>query len=652
MSSPQMLAAKGARPHAAAKVEPLPGPKAEAGPSPGAAGKRSKENMKPRKSLMVSLDEESLADEIGDASQSEFNRQRIRMRYLFEDPNSSPQAYMLAVVILILIIMSSVTFCLETVHYIQNSESAMDAISFLDKVFIGIFTAEYVLRLFASEHPVHFVLDFQNIIDLTAILPWYIEQILAASGGQSGNVDLRFLRLARVFRVAKLSRYGNRMQMVVQALVESKEILIMLGINLMIVIVVASSIIYMLEKDHSADLSSIPATFWWTVVTILTVGYGDMSPTTTWGKVAASLLMLLSLLVLALPITIIGSSFSNQWDQWKKEQDRTKRMRKLPKVLQTIQPVLEKMLEEVKRHTENVQDQAAQAEKAIQAVRDTVMSSNPRAQEVAVVELRQAVIDLDELAGISLHASAPDVEDLFDSIARLQQDNTRLCAEASGLVQEGVRELRQMMKQKIQKRDDFQLAGVNLKYYAGFLIVEVIGAQNLEATRSLVKGTDEIPDPAFVFRCGSSSFQTAACPSSCNPMYDETHVLLVRSPADGMEVECQDGDAVLGSTEVKLDDVQVGGPRVTRWYDLDVGDSRGRVKFAYQMRSFEGIDESVMTDMNLWQSFCTSLLPDDDDAESEAAEGGGRAATAGAVPIPGAAGGAAKHLAADGGPDV
>lgn len=115
------------------------------------------------------------------------------------------------------------------------------------------------------------------MVDLVAIVPFYIELLVdrVLGDGAGGGFDLRFLRLARVFRIFKLSRYGHRMQLVFDALIESREILAMLSVNLVILVVVFSSITYYAEKDEeNTKFQSIPATCWWCIVTVLTVGYG------------------------------------------------------------------------------------------------------------------------------------------------------------------------------------------------------------------------------------------------------------------------------------------------------------------------------------------------------------------------------------------
>jgi len=181
-----------------------------------------------------------------------------------------------------------------------------------------------------------------NLIDLIAIAPFFIDLIIVVVGsGSDGALKmLRLFRLARVFRIFKLSRYNSSITLCATAMYESKDTLGLMGFMLSILVIVFSSFIFFFEegsKNESLGIKeitdeicmspanttgactsesqfvSIPGAMWWTIVTVMTVGYGDMYPLTNAGRVIASILMLCSIIVLALPISVIGANFSRAW---------------------------------------------------------------------------------------------------------------------------------------------------------------------------------------------------------------------------------------------------------------------------------------------------------------------------------------------------
>lgn len=181
-----------------------------------------------------------------------------------------------------------------------------------------------------------FVKQPMNVIDLAAIVPFYIELLFAASGG--GLAVLRVLRLARVFRVFKLGKYSHGMQMMARVIIASAQAMYLLGFFIALGAVLFGTAIFFAEagswdpsrgcyvRDAPGELpdgvyskecspfTSIPASFWWVLVTTTTLGYGDMVPTTPLGQVVAVIVMHAGILVLALPITVLGAHFAIEYD--------------------------------------------------------------------------------------------------------------------------------------------------------------------------------------------------------------------------------------------------------------------------------------------------------------------------------------------------
>lgn len=181
---------------------------------------------------------------------------------------------------------------------------------------------------------VNFILDAMNIIDFIAIAPYYVG--LVGAGGAGGLGFLRVLRLARVFRVFKMGKYNQGMQLFARVMINSAPAMYILIFFSLLGMVLFGSMIFFAEAGtwtvnaefpHGAYLrqnlldngeeetpfSSIPASFWWVLVTSTTVGYGDMYPTTAAGKLVGTLCMISGVLVIALPITIIGANFANEY---------------------------------------------------------------------------------------------------------------------------------------------------------------------------------------------------------------------------------------------------------------------------------------------------------------------------------------------------
>ncbi len=214
--------------------------------------------------------------------------------------------------ILTLIALNVLTVALETVDAIGSRAGKLfDAFEVLS---VTIFSIEYALRLWSCTsdprfaRPVvgrlRFALRPLVLIDLVAILPFYLAFL---------SVDLRFiraLRLMRVFRVAKLGRYSAALHLLGRVLRSSKNELLVTFSAMAIVLVIASCLIYYAEHDAQPDVfTSIPASVWWGVTTLTTVGYGDTYPVTGTGKVIASVISIFGVGLFALPAGILGGAF-------------------------------------------------------------------------------------------------------------------------------------------------------------------------------------------------------------------------------------------------------------------------------------------------------------------------------------------------------
>lgn len=191
-----------------------------------------------------------------------------------------------------------------------------------------VFSVEYVLRLWSVverkgyERPwsgrLRFALRPMMLIDLLAVLPAYLPLL-----GLDLRV-LRVLRLMRVFRVLKVARYSQALQVMGEVLEKKREQLLITLSGLAILLLIASCLMYYAEHDHQPEkFSSIPATMWWAVATVTTVGYGDVYPITPIGRLIASVIAILGIGLFALPAGIIASGFSEHEKVQKHKADNT-----------------------------------------------------------------------------------------------------------------------------------------------------------------------------------------------------------------------------------------------------------------------------------------------------------------------------------------
>lgn len=171
----------------------------------------------------------------------------------------------------------------------------------LEWVLTILFTLEYILRLACIGRPLRYAFSFYGIIDLLAILPTYLSIFIA---GSQSLVVIRALRLLRIFRVLKLAHFVGEASMLRAAVYAStRKIIVFLAFILTLMLIVGS-MMYLVEGSHSG-FTSIPQSIYWAVVTMTTVGYGDIAPTTVLGKILASIVMIMGYGIIAVPTGIV-----------------------------------------------------------------------------------------------------------------------------------------------------------------------------------------------------------------------------------------------------------------------------------------------------------------------------------------------------------
>lgn len=208
------------------------------------------------------------------------------------------------ILLLLLIIFSIVVVILDSIKIYNFRYATLFTV--LEWIFTITFTIEYILRLISIEKPWRYVFSFLGIIDLLAIIPSYLSIFFV---GAESLLVLRVLRFLRIFRIFKLTHFLSEMQFLKVAVIGSlKKISIFMMVVLSLVIILGS-VMYLVEKGRNG-FDSIPDSIYWAIVTITTVGYGDISPVTSFGKFIASIIMLIGYGIIAVPTGIITTEMA------------------------------------------------------------------------------------------------------------------------------------------------------------------------------------------------------------------------------------------------------------------------------------------------------------------------------------------------------
>ncbi|TWT59916.1 ion transporter [Rubinisphaera italica] len=205
-----------------------------------------------------------------------------------------------SLIIQFLILVSLVTFSIETLPNL--SKKTQSVLYVIEVCTVAIFSIEYLLRILFAKNRLKFIFSFFGLIDLISILPFYV----------SANFDLRSLRvfrLLRLVRILKLVRYSAAIRRFHRALLLSREELILFGIVMLMLIYLSAVGIYYFENEAQPDkFASVFHSLWWSVVTLTTVGYGDIFPVTVGGRVFTFFVLLIGLGIVAVPTGLFSSA--------------------------------------------------------------------------------------------------------------------------------------------------------------------------------------------------------------------------------------------------------------------------------------------------------------------------------------------------------
>jgi len=256
-------------------------------------------------------------------------RQKIFLS--FDDPYYSKFSFAYSAFMIFLVVLSTALFLASSLPQYWSSNDPY--LYNLEIVVISFFTFDYIVRIVNCSNVKRFVKDPFNVIDLLAIIPFYITLIITLiepNGLDASSIAvLRVIRLLRVFRAFKIGKYTNNVTILVKTFKQSKEGFTLLAFILFLGLIVFSSLMFYAEQSEAyfdqdsltwiynngnpSPYQSIPAAFWWCIITMTTVGYGDVYPITIAGKFIGSLTAITGVLVLALPITVLGANFNEVW---------------------------------------------------------------------------------------------------------------------------------------------------------------------------------------------------------------------------------------------------------------------------------------------------------------------------------------------------
>lgn len=211
--------------------------------------------------------------------------------------------------LLVIILISVALVVLESVPAILEQNESFLKIT--EWVITIIFSIEYILRIAIVKKPFRYIFSFYGIIDLLSVIPTYLSIFIL---GSHSLVVIRMLRLLRVFRILKLTRYTQAGRTLARALWASREKISVFIFFVIILVIIVGTIMYLVEgAEHG--FTSIPRGIYWAVVTLTTVGYGDISPETSMGQFFASIVMIMGYAIIAVPTGIVTAEIINPSDK-------------------------------------------------------------------------------------------------------------------------------------------------------------------------------------------------------------------------------------------------------------------------------------------------------------------------------------------------
>lgn len=223
-------------------------------------------------------------------------------KVIFESDTPAGKAFDVA--LLVFILLSVLVVMLDSIQQLHEDYGTL--FYFLEWFFTIIFSIEYILRLISAPKASKYALSFLGVIDVLSILPTFLSLLLV---GAQTLLVLRVLRLLRIFRIFKLNHFLTEMKFLGEALTNSARKISIFMLCVLFLVIILGSLMYIVEGSENG-FTNIPTSIYWAIVTITTVGYGDISPLTPFGKFLASIIMLLGYGILAVPTGIVTTEMA------------------------------------------------------------------------------------------------------------------------------------------------------------------------------------------------------------------------------------------------------------------------------------------------------------------------------------------------------
>ncbi len=225
-------------------------------------------------------------------------RRESLWRIIFLSDTKAGRAFDLTLICLI--VLSVVTLMLESVDDLREAHRSF--FKTMEWVLTGLFTLEYAARLWVVRRRWRYALSFYGLVDLVSILPSFLELLVPDS---HYLMTFRVLRLLRMFRILKLAEYTGEANVLLNAMKSGRHKIAVFFTTVMTLVLIEGTVMYVIEHDENKGFGNIPQSIYWAIVTITTVGYGDVAPVTVLGKMMASVIMLTGFAIIAVPTGIV-----------------------------------------------------------------------------------------------------------------------------------------------------------------------------------------------------------------------------------------------------------------------------------------------------------------------------------------------------------
>ena len=222
----------------------------------------------------------------------------------------TPAGKLFDIILLLLIITSIILVMLESVE--EFAAKYIDFLNAAEWVITILFTIEYVARITVVSQPKKYIFSFYGVVDLLSTIPKYLSFFIL---GSHSLIAFRALRLMRVFRILKLARYVGESNNLIKALRASRAKIAVFVFFVLIVCVILGAVMYIVESGQDSGFTSIPRSVYWAIVTLTTVGYGDIAPATALGQLISSIIMIIGYGVIAIPTGIVSVEYSKNYKE-------------------------------------------------------------------------------------------------------------------------------------------------------------------------------------------------------------------------------------------------------------------------------------------------------------------------------------------------